>query len=124
MGASLLIDIQNDFLPGGSLAVPDGDAVIPVANRLMPAYRLVVATEDWHPAGHGSFARSHAGKRPGEVIEPTGQDQVLWPDPCVQGTPGAELHDDLDRGGVDEGDGCDDLLNGPGATPLGGWRSR
>ena len=102
MKALLLIDLQNDFLPGGSLAVPDGDAVVPVANRLMPAYDLVVATKDWHPAGHGSFASGHAGKQPGEVVELAGLPQVLWPDHCVQHTRGAELHADLNAGGIDE----------------------
>jgi nicotinamidase/pyrazinamidase len=85
----IVVDIQNDFVPGGALAVPDGDAVVPVANRLMPQYDLVVATQDWHPADHQSFASQHPGKQPGDVIRLAGLEQVLWPDHCVQGTPGA-----------------------------------
>lgn len=94
--ALILVDIQNDFLPGGTLAVAHGDEVIPVANDVQRGFDLVVATQDWHPANHGSFASNHAGKRPGDVIELHGLTQVLWPDHCVQGTRGAELHRDLD----------------------------
>lgn len=100
MRALILVDIQYDFLPGGALAVPDGDAVISVANALLPRYDLVVATQDWHPAGHGSFAANHAGRSPGEVIELGGVAQVLWPTHCVQGTRGAELAEALDRGAI------------------------
>jgi nicotinamidase/pyrazinamidase len=89
--ALVLVDLQNDFLPGGALAVPRGDEVIPVANRLQPGFELVVATQDWHPAGHGSFASTRPGKKPGEVAELAGLPQVLWPDHCVQGTRGAEF---------------------------------
>src|SRR3954451_17809292 len=89
MKALILVDIQNDFLPGGALAVPDGDAVIPIANKLQAAFPLVVATQDWHPANHGSFAANHAGRKPGEVIDLNGLSQILWPVHCVQGTPGA-----------------------------------
>jgi nicotinamidase/pyrazinamidase len=95
--ALLLVDIQNDFLPGGALAVPNGDAVIAVANRLMPAYPLVVATQDWHPAGHQSFASAHPGRSVGDVVDLHGMQQILWPDHCVQDTAGAELCGDLDR---------------------------
>jgi len=91
MKALILVDIQNDFLPGGALAVPRGDEVVPVANELMTLYGLVVATQDWHPADHRSFASQHAGQRIGEVIELHGLPQVLWPDHCVQGTRGAEF---------------------------------
>lgn len=91
MRALILVDIQNDFLPSGTLAVPEGDAIIPVANRVMPKVDLVVATQDWHPANHGSFAANHQGRRPGEMIELAGLPQVLWPVHCVQGTPGAEF---------------------------------
>jgi len=91
MKALILVDIQNDFLPGGALAVPDGDAVIPVANKLLPAFPLVIATQDWHPANHGSFAANHPGKKVFEQIELNGLPQTLWPAHCVQGTPGAEL---------------------------------
>lgn len=101
MKALLLIDIQNDFLPGGALAVAEGDAVVPVANRLMHQYDLVVATQDWHPPGHHSFASQHPGKRVGEVIEVDGLMQVLWPDHCVQGTSGAELSPGLDRSPIE-----------------------
>lgn len=91
MRALLLIDVQNDFLPGGALPVPDGHAVVEVANRLMPKYDLVVATQDWHPDEHRSFATQHEGRRVGEKIDLEGVDQILWPDHCVQGTPGAEF---------------------------------
>jgi nicotinamidase/pyrazinamidase len=93
--ALILVDLQNDFCPGGALAVRDGDAVVPLANRLMPDYDLVVATQDWHPAGHESFASRH-GKRPGELIELHGLPQVLWPDHCVQASRGAAFHPDLE----------------------------
>jgi len=94
--ALLLIDIQNDFLPGGALAVPDGDAVIPVANRLISEFDFVVATQDWHPYSHGSFASRHHGQEPGEIITLNGLDQVLWPDHCIEDTTGAELADELE----------------------------
>jgi len=89
--ALILVDIQNDFLPGGALAVPDGDAVIPVANALQARFPLVVATQDWHPANHGSFAANHPGKNVFEQIELNGLPQTLWPVHCVQNTPGAAL---------------------------------
>lgn len=101
MRALILVDIQNDFLPGGALAVPNGDEVVPVANRLMADYELVVATQDWHPADHQSFASQHAGHGVGEVITVEGLDQILWPDHCVQGTLGAEFAADLNVGGID-----------------------
>jgi nicotinamidase/pyrazinamidase len=89
MDALLVVDIQNDFLPGGALAVPDGDQVIPIANRLMGFFSLILATQDWHPANHGSFAANHPNRHPGEVINLNGIMQVLWPVHCVQGSPGA-----------------------------------
>ncbi|MAT72693.1 MAG: nicotinamidase/pyrazinamidase [Planctomycetaceae bacterium] len=101
MKALILVDIQNDFLPGGALAVPHGDEVVPVANRLIPDYELVVATQDWHPSDHQSFASQHDGHAVGEVITVEGLDQILWPDHCVQGTPGAEFAPDLNLGGID-----------------------
>ncbi|RCS53945.1 bifunctional nicotinamidase/pyrazinamidase [Bremerella cremea] len=101
MIALLLVDIQNDFLPGGALAVSEGDQVISVANRLMPGYPLVVATKDWHPAHHKSFASQHLGKKIGDVIELEGLTQVLWPDHCIQGTSGAEFAPGLNVGGID-----------------------
>ncbi|HZW05500.1 MAG TPA: bifunctional nicotinamidase/pyrazinamidase [Phycisphaerales bacterium] len=97
MDALILVDIQNDFLPGGALAVPRGDEVIPIANALSARAPLVVATQDWHPAGHRSFARNNPGRRVGELIELDGLPQVLWPDHCVQGSRGAELAPGLDR---------------------------
>lgn len=100
MRALLLVDLQNDFMPGGALPVPEGDRVVAVANRVQPDYGLVVATRDWHPADHGSFAANHPGAAPGDVIELNGLDQVLWPVHCVQGTPGAELHAELERGRI------------------------
>jgi nicotinamidase/pyrazinamidase len=89
--ALLLIDLQNDFLPGGALAVPEGDRVIPVANRAMKQYGLVVATQDWHPPDHRSFASQHPGHRVGEILQLDGIDQVLWPDHCIQDTSGADF---------------------------------
>lgn len=97
MKALILVDIQNDFLPGGALAVPEGDKVIPVANRLQPLFPLVVATQDWHPANHGSFAASHSGKNVFEQINLNGLLQTLWPVHCVQNTKGAELAAALNR---------------------------
>jgi nicotinamidase/pyrazinamidase len=91
MNCLILVDLQNDFLPGGALAVPDGDAVIPIANRLQPRFPLVVATQDWHPATHGSFAVTHPGRKVFEQIRLNGLPQTLWPVHCVQGTHGAEL---------------------------------
>ena len=91
MRALLLIDIQNDFLPGGRLAVPAGDEIIPLVNALQPRFGLVVATHDWHPAGHQSFASSHAGRAQFEQIDLHGLPQVLWPDHCTQASAGAAL---------------------------------
>ena len=96
MKALLLIDIQDDFLPGGALAVPDGDQIIPLVNDLQPAFGLVVATQDWHPQGHKSFASSHKGKVIFEQVELHGLPQVLWPDHCIQETAGAELSQAVD----------------------------
>jgi nicotinamidase/pyrazinamidase len=94
--ALILVDLQNDFLPTGALPVPEGDAVIPIANALMPRFSTIIATQDWHPAHHGSFAAQHPGKSPGELIELHGLTQVLWPVHCVQHTPGAEFAPNLD----------------------------
>lgn len=91
MDALLLVDIQNDFLPGGSLEVKEGDQIIPIVNDLQPYFDLVVATQDFHPADHGSFAANHEGKKPGEHIDLDGLDQILWPVHCVQGSEGAEF---------------------------------
>lgn len=95
MRALVLVDIQNDFCPGGALAVPDGDAVVSVANRLLGKFNLVVATQDWHPENHGSFAAKHPGRQPYEMGELAGLPQVMWPVHCVQGTAGAQFHPDL-----------------------------
>src|SRR5262245_45582389 len=100
MRALILVDLQNDFCPGGALAVAHGDETIAVANRLMPQFDLVVATQDWHPRDHGSFAANHPGKQPYQSIELNGLPQVLWPVHCLQGSHGAELHADLDRARV------------------------
>lgn len=97
----LLVDIQNDFLPGGALAVADGDAVVPVANRLMPLFSSVVASQDWHPADHLSFAEQHAGFKPFQVTEVDGLEQILWPMHCVQGSAGASFASALDVAPID-----------------------
>ncbi|HUF17001.1 MAG TPA: bifunctional nicotinamidase/pyrazinamidase [Thermoanaerobaculia bacterium] len=94
--ALIMVDIQNDFMPGGALPTREGDAIVEVVNRLQPHFPLVFATQDWHPQNHGSFASNHPGKTPGEVIDLGGIQQVLWPDHCVQETQGAEFHPDLD----------------------------
>jgi nicotinamidase/pyrazinamidase len=94
--ALLVIDMQNDFCPGGTLAVPDGDAVVPLVNRLGPAFAHILLTQDWHPPGHSSFASAQAGRQPFETIPMPYGTQTLWPDHCVQGTPGAAFHRDLD----------------------------
>jgi nicotinamidase/pyrazinamidase len=101
MIALLLIDVQNDFLPGGALAVPNGDEVVAVANRVMQQYELVVATQDWHPADHLSFASQHPGQQVGETIMLDGAQQILWPDHCVQHTWGAEFAPQLDRSRIE-----------------------
>lgn len=92
----LVVDIQYDFCPGGALAVPHGDEVIAPINHLAQRHRHVVLTQDWHPPGHKSFASTHPGKKPYETVELAYGPQILWPDHCVQGTPGATLHKDLD----------------------------
>ena len=106
MNALVLVDLQYDFMPGGALGVPHGDEVIPVANRLVapdfvrrsgaPGFDLIVATQDWHPPNHGSFATQHPGRKPGDVIALGGLPQILWPVHCVQNTPGAALVKELD----------------------------
>jgi nicotinamidase/pyrazinamidase len=98
--ALVLVDLQNDFCPGGALAVGHGDEVIEVANRVQRHFPLVVATQDWHPADHGSFAANHPGRKPYEVIDLNGLQQVLWPVHCVQESTGAAFHDAVDRSRV------------------------
>jgi nicotinamidase/pyrazinamidase len=130
--ALILVDIQNDFCPGGTLAVPKGDEVVAAANRLIAAAGLVVATQDWHPADHGSFAANHPGKAPFTLAELGGLPQVLWPAHCVQWSAGALFHPGLDTrriarvfakgtdAGIDSYSGFFD--NGRRkATGLGGW---
>ncbi|MCV4340744.1 bifunctional nicotinamidase/pyrazinamidase [Pseudomonas capsici] len=94
--ALLVIDMQYDFMPGGQLAVADGDAVLPLINRLGERFTQVIVTQDWHPAGHISFASSHPGRKPFESITLPYGPQTLWPDHCIQGSTGAQLHADLD----------------------------
>jgi nicotinamidase/pyrazinamidase len=96
MQALVIVDVQNDFLPGGALAVPGGDQVVPVINRLIPRFDLVVASKDWHPPNHGSFAAQHPGGNPGDVVDLHGLPQILWPVHCVRGTRGAEFPAALD----------------------------
>ena len=96
MKALIIVDLQNDFLPGGALPVPHGDEVIPVANELQRHFELVLATKDWHPPDHGSFAANHPGKKPGDRIILNGIDQILWPVHCVQNTRGAEFAPSFD----------------------------
>lgn len=93
--ALLIVDLQNDFCPGGALAVPRGDEIVPAVNRLADDFDHVILTQDWHPRGHASFAGSHPGKRPFDVIEAAYGEQILWPEHCVQGTRGAEFHPGL-----------------------------
>jgi nicotinamidase/pyrazinamidase len=92
----IVVDVQNDFCPGGALAVPRGDEVVPVINRLAVSFRNVVLTQDWHPRGHLSFASSHSGQQPFATVAASYGPQVLWPDHCVQQTPGADFHHDLE----------------------------
>jgi len=101
MNALLIIDVQNDFCPGGSLPVAGGFDIVPVINRLQPLFGLVVATKDWHPKDHSSFA-ANQGKQPGEVIKIAGADQILWPAHCVQGSGGAEFVRGLDTERVEK----------------------
>jgi nicotinamidase/pyrazinamidase len=95
MNALLVVDVQNDFLPGGALAVPDGDQIIPIVNRLMNRFDLVLATQDWHPPDHKSFAASHPHHQPGDVIDLNGIQQILWPVHCVQHSAGAAFSPQL-----------------------------
>ena len=92
----VVVDVQNDFCPGGALAVPDGDAIVPAVNRLAGEFAHVILTQDWHPPGHSSFAGAHPGRQPFETIEAAYGPQTLWPDHCVQGTAGAAFHPALE----------------------------
>jgi nicotinamidase/pyrazinamidase len=100
MHALILVDLQNDFCPGGALPVPEGDSIIPLINQIQSKFELVVSTQDWHPPEHGSFAANHPGAKIGEVIELNGLSQILWPVHCVQSTRGAEFVSSLDRSRV------------------------
>ncbi|TPG84671.1 bifunctional nicotinamidase/pyrazinamidase [Pseudomonas mandelii] len=93
--ALLVIDVQNDFIPGGQLPVPEGDLIVPLINRLGARFTQVIIAQDWHPAGHASFASSHPGHASYDIIQLPYGEQTLWPDHCVRATPGAELHKDL-----------------------------
>lgn len=95
MRALVIIDMQNDFIPGGSLAVPEGDKLVPIINNLQEKFDLIIATQDWHPQDHSSFAENHSGKKDFEIIELGGIDQILWPVHCVQNSEGAQFHSDL-----------------------------
>jgi nicotinamidase/pyrazinamidase len=101
MRALIVIDVQNDFCPHGALAVPGGDEVVQGINALMSDFDAVVLTQDWHPAGHSSFASAHAGKNPMEMIDMPYGPQVLWPDHCIQGNKGAKFHTDLQQDRTD-----------------------
>jgi len=95
MKALIILDIQNDFTPGGNLEIEQGDSIIPLVNRLQDHFNLVVATQDWHPQNHRSFASNNPGKKPFDTTEINGRADTLWPDHCVQGTPGADFHPGL-----------------------------
>lgn len=96
MKTLVIVDVQNDFIPGGALAVAGGDSIVPLINQLQKKFDLIVATQDWHPPGHASFASNHAGKNPFDKIDLHGIEQVLWPNHCIQGSEGAYFHRDLD----------------------------
>jgi len=99
-GVLVVIDVQNDFCPGGALEVKNGDQIVPIINRLSRLFPLVVATQDWHPSNHVSFASNHPGAKPFETRSVNGTSQVLWPDHCVKGTRGADFHPDLDTSAI------------------------
>jgi len=101
MKALIVIDVQNDFCPGGALAVAGGDQIVPGINALMTDFDAVILTQDWHPAGHSSFASSHPGQDPMTLIDMPYGPQVLWPDHCIQGSTGADFHADLDQNAAD-----------------------
>jgi nicotinamidase/pyrazinamidase len=132
--ALIVVDVQNDFCPGGALAVAGGDAIVAPVNALAPRFAHVALTQDWHPAGHASFASSHAGKAPFDMIDMPYGPQILWPDHCVIGTAGAAFHAALDiphaqtvirKGGRRDVDSYSGFLEADRRTPtgLGGWLS-
>jgi len=95
--ALIIVDVQNDFIPGGALAVGEGDLVVPIINQLQKKFDHIVVTQDFHPADHGSFAENHPGKVPGDLIDLSGLPQILWPVHCVEGTEGVDFHSDLEQ---------------------------
>jgi nicotinamidase/pyrazinamidase len=97
MNALVIVDVQNDFVPGGALAVGEGDKIVPIVNKLQDNFDFIVATQDWHPVTHGSFAANHPGRKAGELIDLNGLSQILWPVHCVQGSKGAEFYPGLER---------------------------
>lgn len=101
MKTLIIVDAQNDFMPGGSLEVKNGDEIVPVINSIQDEFELILATQDWHPKDHSSFASNHDGKKPFDKIDWKGMDQILWPDHCVQGSKGAEFHSDLKTNAVE-----------------------
>ena len=101
MNALILVDLQNDFMPRGALAVAGGDEVVPIANRVMPYFDLVIATQDWHPANHLSFASQHDGHQVGDVVDLDGLPQMLWPDHCIEESTGAAMHVDLNSTAIE-----------------------
>jgi nicotinamidase/pyrazinamidase len=101
MKTLIIVDPQNDFMPGGSLTVPQGNEIVPIINKLQKEFELVVATQDWHPKTHASFASTHQGKNEFETITLNGLEQIMWPDHCVQNTAGAAFHKDLDTAKIE-----------------------
>ncbi len=99
MKTLIIVDVQNDFVEGGALAVSGGRSIVPIINELQPQFELIIATQDWHPADHGSFAANHPGRAIGELAELNGLPQIMWPVHCVQNTPGADFVAELDRSG-------------------------
>lgn len=102
MKALILVDLQNDFCQGGSLAVPDGDAVVPVANRLQPFFDCVIATKDWHPKDHVSFVSNHPGSKVGDIVQADSITQIVWPDHCIQESQGSQFHPQLNTDRIDQ----------------------
>ena len=100
--ALLIVDLQNDFMPGGALAVPNGNKIVPLINRISSKFDIVIASRDWHPPNHVSFAENHPGGHPGETINVKGREQVLWPTHCVAGTHGAEFYSEFDTSHIDK----------------------
>ena len=100
MKALIIVDVQNDFMPGGQLEVPQGNIIVPIINRLQKCFDLVVTTQDWHPQNHKSFASNHLNKKPFDKIVLNGLEQILWPDHCVQGSEGAEFHPEMETNNI------------------------